>query len=214
MRGFFPQCGRGSPRHQKDDGGHGGFPGGFRDGLRDGLRGAFRDGLRRGFPGETGSGGGWGRGRGRGRGFGHGGLRLVLLKLISEKPSHGYELIRAIEERFSGAYAPSPGIVYPALSWLEDGGLITIVPDSENRKVATITEAGQAFLNERAEELERLLTGLDASGESGVDLAPIFRAMDNLKGALRYRASKPLEKAELEAIVDGIDELARRIERL
>ena len=63
-------------------------------------------------------------GRSEGRGFGHGGLRLVLLKLLSEKPSHGYELIKAIEERFKGGYSPSPGVIYPTLNWLEDEGFI------------------------------------------------------------------------------------------
>ncbi|WP_298325286.1 PadR family transcriptional regulator [Asticcacaulis sp.] len=177
-------------------------------------------GHHRGWP-EEGRGGPFGeRGPGRhgrggrgGRGFGHGGLRLVLLRLISDKPSHGYELIRAIEDHFNGQYAPSPGIVYPALSWLEDGGFITITPDAEGRKVATITEAGTAFLAERAEEVERLFAEAPEGAPEGPDFAPIFRAMDNLKAALRNRAARPLTQDELHAIVDGIDDLARRIER-
>lgn len=177
--------------------------------------------MHRGWP-EDGRNQGQGRGgpfgerghRGRGgRGFGHGGLRLVLLKLLSDKPSHGYELIRAIEDHFNGRYAPSPGIVYPALSWLEDGGFITITPDAEGRKVATITEAGTAFLAERAEEVERLFAEAPAEASDGPDFAPVFRAMDNLKAALRNRASRPLTQDELHTIVDGIDDLARRIER-
>ena len=173
-------------------------------------------GHHRGWSEERGRGGPFGeRGRGRGgRGFGHGGLRLVLLKLLSDKPSHGYELIRAIEDHFNGQYAPSPGIVYPALSWLEDGGFITITPDAEGRKVAAITEAGTAFLAERAEEVERLFAEAPAVGApGGPDFAPVFRAMDNLKAALRNRASRSLTQDELHTIVDGIDDLARRIER-
>ncbi|ESQ89017.1 PadR family transcripitonal regulator [Asticcacaulis sp. AC460] len=154
-----------------------------------------------------------GRGRRDGRGFGHGGLRLVLLKFISEKPSHGYELIKAIEEQFQGGYAPSPGIVYPALSWLEDGGFIVITTDADNRKVASITEAGQALLAERAEDLERLFeTAADKPGNRE-DYAPLYRAMDNLKAALRTRAIRPMSKTDIENIVDWIDDLARKIER-
>lgn len=173
-------------------------------------------GHHRGWAEERGRSGPFGeRSRGRGgRGFGHGGLRLVLLKLLSDKPSHGYELIRAIEDHFNGQYAPSPGIVYPALSWLEDGGFITITPDAEGRKVAAITEAGTAFLAERAEEVERLFAEAPAAGApDGPDFASVFRAMDNLKAALRNRASRPLTQDELHTIVDGIDDLARRIER-
>ena len=73
---------------------------------------------------EFGSPGGRG-GRG-GRVFGHGGLRLVLLQLIADKPRHGYELIKAIEERLNGSYSPSPGVVYPTLTLLEELGYVTV----------------------------------------------------------------------------------------
>ena len=69
-------------------------------------------------------GGRHGRGGGRGRMFGSGELRLVLLKLIADEPRHGYDLIRAIEEMTHGDYAPSPGVVYPTLTMLQDMGLI------------------------------------------------------------------------------------------
>ncbi|EGF93701.1 transcriptional regulator PadR-like family protein [Asticcacaulis biprosthecium C19] len=154
-----------------------------------------------------------GRGRREGRGFGPGGLRLVLLKFISEKPSHGYELIKSIEDEFQGAYAPSPGIVYPALSWLEDGGFIVIAADADNRKVATITEAGQALLSERAADLDRLFEAMADKPGSHDDYAPLYRAMDNLKAALRTRAVRPMAKSEIENVVDWIDDLAKKIER-
>ncbi len=63
---------------------------------------------------------------GRRRMFDQGDVRLVILKLISEKPSHGYEIIKAIEDRLGGAYAPSPGVVYPALTLLEEQGMIRV----------------------------------------------------------------------------------------
>lgn len=192
MRGFF--FGRG---------GHGGGFG--RDGDDD-FRGFGRHGGRHG-----------GRGGHGGRGFGHGGLRLVLLRLIADKPSHGYELIKEIEERSQGHYTPSPGVIYPALSWLEDGGFITIEAGEDARKQARITPAGEAYLQDQADEVERLFAMMQAGVEErggGPEYAPLFRAMHNLKAALRTRALRPLSKAEIETIVDWIDELARKIERL
>ena len=86
-----------------------------------------------------------GRGaRGGGRVFGHGGLRFVLLQLIAEKPAHGYELIKAIEDRLGGSYAPSPGVVYPTLTLLEEMGCLSVeTADTGGRKRYSITAGGQ-----------------------------------------------------------------------
>src|SRR5262245_42130870 len=99
--------------------------------------------------GEGAAGGGWshfGFFGARRRMFDQGDVRLVILKLISEKPSYGYELIKAIEDRFGGAYAPSPGIVYPALTLLEEQGLIRVESTDGPRKLYTITPEGEALL--------------------------------------------------------------------
>jgi DNA-binding PadR family transcriptional regulator len=174
-----------------------------------------RDGFGRGFGGR----GFFGGERGRegmvreGRGFGHGGLRLVLLKLISEKPSHGYELIKDIEERFKGGYSPSPGVIYPTLSWLEDEGYITIATGEDGRKQASITDTGRAFLAEKAEDVERLFDRMNDERSGFSDYAPLFRAMQNLKSAIKTRGLRPLSKTEIEAVVDMIDDLAKKIER-
>jgi DNA-binding PadR family transcriptional regulator len=79
--------------------------------------------------------------------FGPGDLRLVLMALIEEKPRHGYDLIKAIEEAFGGAYAPSPGAVYPTLALLEDEGLLT-VSEQGGKRIHTLTDAGKAWLTE------------------------------------------------------------------
>jgi DNA-binding PadR family transcriptional regulator len=201
MKGFFHHHGRRDPRHM----GH------RDDGFGRGPFGRFGNAFE-GFghnPFERGRGG-----RGRdGRGFGHGGLRLVLLKLIGEKPSHGYELIKEIEERFNGAYTPSPGVIYPTLSWLEDEGFITVTPGDDGRKQAQITEAGQAHLAEKADEVARLFDLMKQERAEHGDYAPLFRAMHNLKAALRSRGMRPMNKGEIEAIVDMIDDLAKTIER-
>ena len=107
---------------------------------------------------EEGGRGGWGRGgmrrggppwmRGRGRMFGQGDLRLLLLALIVRKPSHGYDLIRTIEARFGGAYAPSPGTIYPTLTLLEEQELIAGASEPGGKKSFTATDQGRAHLGE------------------------------------------------------------------
>ena len=87
--------------------------------------------------------------------FESGELRLVLLKLIADEPRHGYDLIRAIEEMTGGEYAPSPGVVYPTLTLLQDMGLIEEAPGEGPRKPFQITDEGRAHLDERAEEVGR-----------------------------------------------------------
>src|SRR5437763_13926005 len=75
-------------------------------------------------------------------------LRFVILHLLSEKPRHGYEIIKAIEERFGGMYSPSPGVVYPTLTLLEELGHATVTAAEAGKKLYAITEAGTAFLAE------------------------------------------------------------------
>ncbi|MGH6935032.1 MAG: PadR family transcriptional regulator, partial [Methylocella sp.] len=83
---------------------------------------------------------------GRRRMFDQGDIRLVILKLISEKPSHGYEIIKATEDRLGGAYSPSPGIVYPALTLLYEQGLIRVESTDGPRKLYAITPEGETVL--------------------------------------------------------------------
>src|SRR5579875_3678085 len=93
--------------------------------------------------------GDWGRGRGgRRRVFDQGDLRLVILQLIADKPSHGYEIIKAIEERIGGEYSPSPGVIYPTLTLLEEMGYATVQPEEGGRKLYAITDEGRAFLEQ------------------------------------------------------------------
>jgi DNA-binding PadR family transcriptional regulator len=95
--------------------------------------------------------------------FAHGRLRLYLLKLLEEAPRHGYEVIRLLEERFQGLYAPSAGTVYPRLAKLEDAGLVSHTSEGGGRKVYSITDAGRAELTDRAEELAHLEDEISAS---------------------------------------------------
>ncbi|NJR79056.1 PadR family transcriptional regulator [Sphingomonas corticis] len=161
-------------------------------------------------------GGGYGGGRGR-RMFDGGELRLVLLRLIADEPRHGYELIKAVEELTGGAYAPSPGTVYPTLTMLGEMGLTREQASDDTRKRFEVTPEGAMHLEENREQVEELIARLQAVGarRERADKAPIRRAMGNLRVALGHR----LEKGEfsddtLHDIAALIDEVAQKIERL
>jgi DNA-binding PadR family transcriptional regulator len=81
-------------------------------------------------------------------------MKYVLLELLQERPMHGYEMIKALEERSSGFYTPSPGSIYPTLQMLEEGGYVTS-SESEGKKIYTITDSGRALLAERGQGQER-----------------------------------------------------------
>ena len=152
--------------------------------------------------------------------FGSGELRLVLLKLIADEPRHGYQLIKAIEELTQGAYAPSPGVVYPTLSLLADEGAVKETAndagDESSRKAFAITEQGQAELAEKAAEVERILARLTERAEGRRRGPPpqIARALGNLMTVLRQRKHEEPAAELHNAIVDILDDAAKRIERL
>ena len=163
--------------------------------------------------------GGWGgrRGRERKRMFGGGELRLVLLKLIADQPRHGYELIKAIEELTGGDYAPSPGIVYPTLTMLEDMGLIAEAKSKDTKKVFEATDEGRAHLEENSAEVEELIERLEGHGQHRRrgQRPEIGRAIGNLMTALRNRiAHDGWNEQLLDEVVDILDEAAQRIERV
>ncbi|MEU7930567.1 PadR family transcriptional regulator [Micromonospora echinofusca] len=114
--------------------------------------------------------------------FSHGRLRLYLLKLLDDGPRHGYELIRLLEDRFLGLYAPSAGTIYPRLQRLEAGGLVTRTAVG-GRKVYEITEAGRAELRQRAGELTALESDVAASVEELSALAGELR--NEVRGSVR-----------------------------
>jgi len=164
---------------------------------------------------EEGPGSGRGGG-GRRRMFDGGELRLVLLKLIADKPRHGYDLIRAIEERTGGAYAPSPGIVYPTLTMLSEMGLIEEQLAEGARKQFAITPEGTAHLAEHEAEVTAMLARLDALGamRERTDAVPIRRALHNLRSVLQSRLGEGLDKERMHDAAALIDEVAQKIERL
>lgn len=149
--------------------------------------------------------------------FDSGELRLILLKLINDEPRYGYDLIREIETLSGGSYAPSPGVIYPMLTMLADMELAAEQPDGGSRRLFAITDAGMSYLVEHRQEVQEALSRLEALARLGARIngAPVRRAMENLKMALRNRLEK--EGADADTMFDVvalIDETARKIERL
>src|SRR6266436_5147687 len=117
-----------------------------------------------GFGAPFGHGGGLGgRGFFGGRKLGSGELQLVILALLAEAPRHGYEIIKALEETSKGFYAPSPGMVYPALTYLEEVGFATVVAEG-GKKLYQITDAGRAKLTENRALVDAILAQLARAG--------------------------------------------------
>jgi DNA-binding PadR family transcriptional regulator len=183
-------------RRERGPGGHGGF--GF--GPRGGGRGFVGGG---GVPG--------------GRKLSSADLQLVVLALLEQRPAHGYELIRTLEETSNGFYTPSPGVIYPALTYLEEIGHAAVEPDG-NRKLYRITDAGLSHLDanrtaaqtmldalsrigERMEQVREAFAGLDALDPRAAD--DLHRARHALKHALMStRDSTPDEARRITAILD------------
>jgi DNA-binding PadR family transcriptional regulator len=173
------------------------------------------EGFGFGHHGHMGHGGRGGR-TGLGRFFAHGDLRLVILNLIAEKPRHGYETIKAIEEQVGGAYSPSPGAIYPTLTLLEEMGYVTVTAAEGGKKLHEITDQGRAFLQANRPALDALLERMtEASRAAGGGPGPqILRAMENLKLALRLRLSRgPLGEEQANNVAAALDAAATAIEQ-
>ncbi len=144
-------------------------------------------------------------------------LQLVLLALLADQPAHGYELIRILEERSGGFYAPSPGMIYPALTYLDEIGHAAVMPDG-TRKLYSLTDAGRAHLTAnraradlmldalsriggRMEQVREAFAGVtDADPQASDDL---HRARHELKHALmRKRGCDPEEARRIARILD------------
>jgi len=154
------------------------------------------------------------RGGGPGRFFESGDLRFVILHLISDAPRHGYEIIKLIENQMGGAHAPSPGIIYPTLTMLEEMGLAAVTVEG-TRKLYSITDQGRRELDANREMTDAILHRLQQAGERHARdrSGPIMRAMENLRMVLRMRGDQ-LPPDQLAAVTDIIDNAAKQIERL
>ncbi len=158
-----------------------------------------------GFAGGMGMGG---RAFRAGRRLASGDLQLVLLALLAERASHGYELIKALEERSGGFYSPSPGMVYPALTWLEEVGYASVAAEGA-KKLYSITDAGRAYLDGNREAAEAMLRQLEYIGRKMGRVREIFGGFEEedeaeahgigvarreLRQALREKHGAPAEE--------------------
>jgi DNA-binding PadR family transcriptional regulator len=193
--------------------------------LRDKLHHGFRHGGERhhgrhggfgGFGHDRDFGGPGGRG-GRERHFDNGELRFVILQLIADKPSYGYEIIKEIEERLSGAYAPSPGVVYPTLTMLEEEGYATVSSAEGNKKLYAATERGLEYLQENKVILKAIFGRMEKAGKVfGRGRSPqIMRAIMNLRYALKIRTERGnLSAEQIRKVAEAIDAAARVIDEV
>lgn len=178
-----------------------------------GMRGGPGPGLDRG----EGMGRGHGR-RGGGRLFDHGSLRWLLLSLIAEKPdhepSHGYELIKAVETRLGGAYSPSPGVIYPTLTLLEEMGALEASAQG-GKKLYAITETGRALLAENAEAVAAVQARMDKFAAHVRRPEAIQDAIGRLRATVHARLTgeTALTEAQVKAVADILNAAADGVEK-
>ena len=147
--------------------------------------------------------------------FAHGDLRLLALHLIGARPRHGYEIIKEIEDRVAGTYSPSPGVIYPTLTMLEELGHATVA-ESEGKKLYTITAEGTAYLDANKSAVDQAMAHMQSvkSAHGGGPAPEILRARVNLKMELRLREARgPLTEQQVRDIAAALDAAAVAIER-
>ena len=201
---------RGGERDEPEHGGreHGGQVHGF---------GGHRHGWpERGFGGRGPGGFGRGFGEGRGRMFDAGDIRLVILKLLSEQPSYGYQLMKTMEQTLAGGYTPSAGVIYPTLTMLEEEGLATSTSEN-NKKIYSLTTEGVEYLESNKERIGELFERLEETGR-GIERGrspEIMKAFMNLRSAVMARVSRESVKPEqIRKITEAINAAAKAIDEL
>src|SRR5499427_1018360 len=170
--------------------------------------------------------GGWGAGggggpRGRhwkgraGRLFEQGDLKYVILRLLEEKPRHGYEIIKELESRFGGSYAPSPGTVYPTLTMLEDLGFARVVPEEGGKKIYEITDEGRKHLAEHSGTVNDIFDRIARFVEGFTDtpMTELNQAFQRLARATYKTATSDIsDKEKIEKLRDIIRRAADEVE--
>ena len=150
-----------------------------------------------------------------GRLFGKGDLKYIILQLLSERPAHGYEVMRALEERFGGMYTPSAGAVYPTLQMLEDMGYVSSTQE-DGRRVYAITEEGRGFLNEQKEVVDGIRRRMSSWWNPQVrkELHDMRHELRDLAGVIARRG-RPLTDADaIKRIREVVGRARREIEEI
>jgi DNA-binding PadR family transcriptional regulator len=148
--------------------------------------------------------------------FDAGDIKLVILRLLAEQPSYGYQLIKTMEQRLAGGYTPSPGVIYPTLTMLEEEGLASSQTEN-NKKIYSLTREGTEFLESNKERIGELFERLEETGrgfERGRS-PEIMKAFMNLRGAVMARVSRESTKPEqIRKITEAINAAAKAIDEL
>jgi DNA-binding PadR family transcriptional regulator len=146
--------------------------------------------------------------------FERGGIKFAILQMLKDKPRHGYDIIREMEERSGGFYSPSPGAVYPTLQALEDQDLVSSATE-EGKKIYTVTEAGLAYLEEHKERAqchrdrwEAHWGGPGPQGEGWAAMSDMRETFHDVRRAVRRSAADP---AKLKEIGEVLEEAAKKV---
>jgi DNA-binding PadR family transcriptional regulator len=148
--------------------------------------------------------------------FDQGHLKYLILQLLDEKPRHGYEIIKEIEDRFGGAYSPSPGTIYPTLTLLEDLGYARVKPEEGGKKIYEITDEGRAHLAENKPLIDDIFSKIEDFAQSifGEPMMDVNRGLKNVASAI-YGSKRAGRTAEqVRKIKEILDKAAADIEAL
>jgi DNA-binding PadR family transcriptional regulator len=153
-----------------------------------------------------------GHGHGPGvRPFERGGIKFAIMGLLKDKPRHGYDIIRAMEEHSKGMYSPSAGAIYPILQALEDRDLLASTTEG-GKRVYSVTPAGVTFLEEHREEArrhqDRWMAHLDGHGEGWSAMSDVQEALDEMMNAVRATAGDPAKRHEIR---EALEEAAKKV---
>lgn len=152
-----------------------------------------------------------------GRMFEQGDLKYVILQLLAEKPRHGYEVIKELEERFAGTYAPSAGTVYPTLALLEDLGYATVTPEEGGKKIYTITDEGRQYLEQNRSAVDDIFERIAELGASFLSdgMGEINRAMGTVGRATYASASRYFrDKDKVAKVREVLERAAKEIDEI
>jgi DNA-binding PadR family transcriptional regulator len=142
-------------------------------------------------------------------------MKYVILKVLQDKPRHGYELMKELEERMHGCYSPSPGTVYPTLQWLEDEGLVAS-KEVEGKKVYEITDQGRKFLAEHRDVVDEIFARVEEAVErvAGAAMADVNRAMGRLVKAVFRTGWRARDDAARKQVSEILSRAADEVEAL
>ena len=155
--------------------------------------------------------------RGGSRLFHKGDFKYLILGLLKEKPKHGYEIIRDLEEKSHGLYAPSPGAVYPTLQWLEEAGYVTAVVQ-DGKRVYTITEAGQAFLVEKEKESEEINKNMKEwwgpwSDEFRGEMKEVMHLLSDM-GRMIAKEARQTSREKMPKVKEALNNAVKEVEKI